>query len=403
MTETDDAGIEALVQLPDLASRRLGAGVLAANDEFFAERENLIKPEEPVFRPLTFTNKGQEYDGWETRRRRRESGDADWVIVRLGAPGIPRAIVIDTAFFKGNYPPFASVEGAGFEGYPDIDELTNGDWETIVDHAPLRGDTKNVFTVDGSTRYTHIRLKIFPDGGVARLRVHGEVVPDPRWLADVPLDLAALASGGSVVECSNWFFSLPNNMLQPGESRFMADGWETARRRDDGHDWAVISLAAPTIPRVVEIDTTHYKGNAPDRVSLRGRPEDLVEQAEQPAGQPAETASQGWVPILTEARLQPDTTHRFRVAIDRPISQLRLDIFPDGGIGRLRVYGRLTGEAGRGLAVRWFASLPVGQAIRVLTGDCGLDELTAKQHAGNRGPGVGLPEPLVGFLGLAAD
>jgi allantoicase len=383
MSEADDtptSGDDATVALPDLASRRLGGSVLAANDEFFAERENLIKPEEPVFRPLTFTNKGQEYDGWETRRRRREAGDADWVIVRLGVPGIPRAVVVDTAFFKGNYPPFATVEGAGFEGYSDVDELINGDWHTIVDHAELCGDTKNVFPVDGEIRYTHIRLTIFPDGGVARLRVHGDAVPDPRWLADVPLDLAALASGGSVVDCSNWFFSLPNNMLQPGESRFMADGWETARRRDDGHDWAVIGLAAPATPRVVEIDTTHYKGNAPDRVSLRGLADD------------------DWLPMLTETRLQPDTTHRFRVAVDRPVSRLRLDIFPDGGIGRLRVYGRLTEDGARALATRWFNSLPIGQAIEVLTNDCGLNAPTAKRLANVRGADAGLPDALTELL-----
>jgi allantoicase len=335
---------ELLAQLPDLASRRVGGSVLAANDEFFAERENLIKPEEPVFRPLTFTNKGQEYDGWETRRRRRESGDHDWVISRLGIPGIPKVIVVDTAFFKGNFPPFATVEGCGVDGYPDVAELVDADWETIVDHAELRGDSRNVFTVDGSTRYTHIRLKIFPDGGVARLRVHGEAVPDPRWLTDVPLDLAALSNGGTVIECSDWFFSPPNNMLQPGESRFMADGWESARRRDDGHDWAIIRLAANAVPRVVEIDTTHYKGNAPDRVSLSG------------------LADGEWVPILAEQRLQPDTSHRFRVDVEQAIEQIRLDIFPDGGIGRVRVYGRLTEEAASELAQRWRRALPRSQS-----------------------------------------
>jgi allantoicase len=369
---------EILTQLPDLASRRVGGSVLAANDEFFAERENLIKSEEPVFRPLTFTNKGQEYDGWETRRRRRESGDHDWVIVRLGIPGVPKVIVIDTAFFKGNFPPFATVEGCGVDGYPDVADLVGAEWETIVDHAELHGDSRNVFTVDGGTRYTHIRLKIFPDGGVARLRVHGEAVPDPRWLVDVPLDLAALANGGSVVECSDWFFSLPNNMLQPGESRFMADGWESARRRDDGHDWAIIALGAPVIPRVVEIDTTHYKGNAPDRVSLSG----LVDGA--------------WTPILAEQRLQPDTSHRFRLEVDQPISQVRLEIFPDGGIGRVRVYGRLADDATRGLAARWFGALPVAQAVRVLVADCGFDEVAAKQLVENRGGE--LPAEVIGRL-----
>ena len=350
-------------QLPDLASRGTGGSVISANDEFFAERENLIKPEEPVFRPGTFTNKGQEYDGWETRRRRREPGDHDWVIVRLGLPGIPRAIVVDTAFFTGNYPPFAQVEGAGLEGYPEAVDLANASWETLVPKSPLSGDTRNVFTVDGASRCTHVRLRIFPDGGVARLRVHGDALPDPRWLTELPFDLAALGNGGAVVGCSNWFFSAPDNMLRPGPSRNMGDGWESARRRDAGHDWAVIRLATAAVPRVIEVDTTHYKGNAPDRISLHGTTD--------PDG--------GWWPVLAETRLQPDTSHRFRVVADRPVTHVRLDVFPDGGIGRFRVFGRVAADGWRDLAGRWFASLPAGQARNVLVGDCGLGEERAAE------------------------
>jgi len=348
-------------QLPDLAVRTLGGSVVSANDEFFAERENLIKPEDPVFRPHTFTNKGQEYDGWETRRRRREAGDHDWVIVRLGVPGVPRAVVVDTAFFTGNYPPFAQVEGAGLEGYPEAVDLANASWETIVPKSPLAGDTRNVFTVDGCSRFTHVRLRIFPDGGVARLRVPGDALPDPRWLTELPFDLAALANGGSVVRCSNWFFSPPNNMLRPGTSRDMGDGWESARRRDAGHDWAVVRLATAAVPRIIEVDTTHYKGNAPDRISVQGNSD--------PDGD--------WFPILTGTRLQPDTTHRFRLDTDRPVTHVRLDVFPDGGIGRFRVYGRVAAAGWRDLTGRWFASLPAGQARAVLVRDCGLDEATA--------------------------
>ncbi|HEX3650584.1 MAG TPA: allantoicase, partial [Pseudonocardiaceae bacterium] len=186
-------------QMPDLACRRLGGAVLAASDEFFAEPENLIRPQPPEFRPYTFTNKGQEYDGWETRRRRRDPADHDWAIIRLGVPGTVHTVVVDTAFFKGNYPPFVSVEGCGVEGYPPIGDLLDEDWQTVVPRSDLVGDTQNVFTVDDDRRYTHLKLRIFPDGGVARLRVHGTAVPDPRWLGDVPFDLAALANGGVVV------------------------------------------------------------------------------------------------------------------------------------------------------------------------------------------------------------
>jgi allantoicase len=341
-------------RLPDLASRRLGGSVLAANDEFFAERENLIKPETPEFRPHTFTNKGQEYDGWETRRRRREPGDHDWAVIRLGIPGTVHTVVIDTAFFKGNYPPFASVEGCGVEGYPDPSELSSANWEPVVERSPLAGDTANVFTVDGNRRYTHVRLRIFPDGGVARLRVHGTPVPDPDWLTDLPFDLAALANGGTVVRCSNWFFSPPANMLQPGESRYMSDGWESARRRDEGHDWAVIRLAAAAVVGVVEIDTTHYKGNAPDRVAVLG--------ADAAASDIDEDSA--WWPVLPETRLQPDTVHRFRSSSETPVTHLRLDVHPDGGIGRFRAYGRLTEEGHKTLTATWHNTQPTHQVQR---------------------------------------
>jgi allantoicase len=351
-------------QLPDLAARRLGGGVIAASDEFFAEPENLIRPEVPEFRPRTFTNKGQEYDGWETRRRRRDPADHDWAIIRLGLPGVVHAVVVDTAFFKGNYPPFASVEGCGMDGYPSADELLAQDWETVVPRSRLTGDTRNVFTVDGHHRYTHLRLRIYPDGGVARLRVHGAPVPDPRWLAGVPFDLAALANGGAVVRCSDWFFSPPNNMLQPGRSEFMGDGWETARRRDAGHDWAVVRLAAPALPTVLEIDTAHYKGNAPDDVSVAGID----------AGQASLDEESAWRPVLPRTRVQPDTAHRFRVTVDAPVTHLRLDVFPDGGIGRFRAYGALTDEGAKQLATTWLGTLPPAHADQV--GEFDVDGLS---------------------------
>lgn len=329
-------------QLPDLASRRLGGSVIAANDEFFAERENLIKPTAPEYRPHTFTNKGQEYDGWETRRRRSEPGDHDWAIIRLGVPGTIHTVVVDTAFFKGNYPPFCAVDGTHADGYPD-----DAGWAPVVPRSPLAGDTANVFTVAGDRRYTHLRLRIFPDGGVARLRAHGTPVPDPQWLADVPFDLAALANGGTVVRCSNWFFSPPNNMLQPGESRDMGDGWESARRRDDGHDWAIIRLAATAVPHVVEIDTTHYKGNAPATASVTGSNGDLDDES-------------AWQPVLPEVHLLPDTPHRFRVTVGSPVTHLRLDIHPDGGIARFRAYGQLTDDGRDQLTAAWRAARGFG-------------------------------------------
>ncbi|MBB5955525.1 allantoicase [Saccharothrix tamanrassetensis] len=310
-------------RLPDLASRAVGGGVAWANDELFAERENLITKAEPEYRPHTFGHKGQIYDGWETRRR-REAGD-DSAIVRLGLPGVIRGVVIDTAFFKGNYPPFATVEATRATGHPSPDELTG--WEVVVPKSPLEGDRKHYFDVAVERRYTHVRLIIHPDGGVARLRVFGEPVADPGLLLPDALDLAALENGASVTGCSNMFYSSPSNLIAPGQANSMGDGWETARRRDDGNDWVEIRLAAAGRVRLAELDTSHFKGNAPGWASVRGRD--------------ARKDPDDWFDLLPRTRLQPDTRHRFRVS-GGEVTHARLDIYPDGGMARLRLFGSLT-------------------------------------------------------------
>lgn len=296
--------------LPDLASRALGGSVVFANDELFAEKENLIKPG-PAESSDAFGHKGKVYDGWETRRR-REPGN-DWAIVRLGVPGVVRGVVIDTAYFTGNYPPHASVEGAEVSGYPDPWEIS--EWVPLLGRVPLLGDTANRFEVASDQRVTHVRLSIHPDGGVARFRVHGEPRPEPQ------VGSVDLASGGTIVDCSNRFYSAPENLLKPGPPTHMGDGWENARRRDDGNDYVVVDLAAPGRVKRVEIDTTYFVGNAPGWASL----------------------TSGSIEILPRTRLQPDTRHEFLVSASAPISQVRLDVFPDGGVARLRVWGERDG------------------------------------------------------------
>jgi allantoicase len=347
--------------LPNLASRQLGAGVVWANDELFAAADNLVTDAAPSFEARTFGPKGQVYDGWETRRRRDRDASADpydEAVVRLGAAGVVRAVVVDTAFFTGNYPPFASVEGCGMEGYPDPDALAVAglatQWETLVPRSPLRGDAANVFDVDVPRRMTHVRLRIYPDGGVARLRVHGEVVPDPRLLVAGP-DLAALEHGATVADCSDMFYGAPSNLIAPGLARSMGEGWETRRRRDDGNDFVVVRLAAPGVIGLAELDTTHFKGNAPAAASLRG--------AYAPEG------DADWFELLPRVALRPDTRHRFRVPPARPVTHVRLDVYPDGGMARLRLYGLITADGLAELGRRWWSLLPPGQADRVRADD----------------------------------
>jgi allantoicase len=328
-------------QLPDLASRALGGGVVAANDEFFAAADNLVAPEPPTFTPRRFGPKGQVYDGWETRRRREPGYDE--ATLRLGVPGIVRGVVVDTTFFTGNYPPYASVDGCGVEGYPGAGELAGAQWLPLVPRSPLRGDDRNLFPVDVPYRMTHVRLRIYPDGGVSRLRVPGEPVADPRFLCGNRVDLAALEHGGSIAGCSNMFYGAPGNLLLPGLARVMGDGWETARRRDCGNDWVTVRLAAAGRVHVAELDTSHFKGNAPGEAALRGV--DGLDSGE-------------WFDLLPRTRLQPDTRHRFLVDGARPATHVRLDIYPDGGLARLRLYGEIDPPALAELDRRWGSLRP---------------------------------------------
>ncbi len=324
--------------LPDLAVRNLGGSVVYSNDEAFAVRENLITPGPAVFDPSTFGPKGKVYDGWETRRR-REAGH-DTAIVRLGAPGIVRGVVIDTSWFTGNYPPEASVEGVAVDGHPSVDDVLAASWQPLLPRTTLKGDTENVFAVESARRVTHVRLRIFPDGGVARLRVHGEALPDPALLDALgSVDLAALENGGVVTGCSNLFYSSPNNLLLPGPARSMGEGWETARRRDDGNDWVEVALAAEGTIAVAELDTSWFLHNAPGWASLRGRIGDGP-----------------WFDLLPRVPLRPDTRHRFVLADPGPATAVRLDIHPDGGMARLRLHGPLTGTGRAHLNHRWTAA-----------------------------------------------
>ncbi|GII53857.1 putative allantoicase [Planotetraspora thailandica] len=320
------------MSLPDLALRTYGGAVVAANDESFAEREALIRPGPPAFQTHTFGAKGQVYDGWETRRR-REPGH-DWAVVRLGLPGVIKGVVVDTAWFKGNYPPYASVEACAMDGWPSPDEIAaSAEWVEIVSRSSLKGDAVHLFEVSDPRRFTHVRLNIFPDGGVARLRVHGQVVPDPAFLHGLTVDLAALENGAVVVACSDEFYSSPNNVIAPGLARNQSEGWETARRRDGGNDWLVVALAGRGTVAVAELDTGNLIFNAPSSASIRGID----------ATEAALDDDQAWFPLLDRTRLQPDTRHRFRLDGERRMTHARLDIFPDGGMARLRLLGTLTG------------------------------------------------------------
>ena len=317
----------------DLASRRVGGAALLANDEFFAPKENLVAPGRGVFREGEYTDRGKWMDGWETRRR-RDTG-YDWCIVRLGVRGVIREIVVDTNHFHGNHPDSCSVDACDAPDGTQPDELSH--WTEIVPRAPLAGHSENRFRVESDAPCSYVRLNIFPDGGVARLRVLGEA--RPRW-DDLlhhydEIDLASVVYGALPIGCSDQFFSEPLNLLMPGRSDSMGDGWETRRRRGPGFDWVVLRLACRGRVERILVDTNHFKGNFPESCRVLGWDEASNGAAPLDVKGP-------WIEVLPRRPLRAHDLHTFAsdLAILPPLTHLRLEIFPDGGVSRFRAFGR---------------------------------------------------------------
>jgi allantoicase len=355
-------------ELVDLAAERLGGAVLWANDEFFAPKERLLRPEAPVFLEHEYTDRGKWMDGWETRRRRTPGHDA--CLVRLGLPGLVRGVVVDTRFFRGNYPAECRIEGCLLRGDAGVDELLGETtaWFDVLERRPLVGDAVNEFDVQCPVAVSHLRFSIYPDGGVARLRVHGEALPDWRALGGAAReqDLASLAMGARVLTCSDMFFGPMHNLILPGRSTHMGDGWETRRRRGPGHDWIEVELAAPGEVARVVIETTHFKGNAPDACAIEAR--DAT----------SKTPDQ-WRELLPRTKLHPHTDHVFveELCSVGCCTHLKLRVYPDGGVARMRVYGALTAEARRDAGLRRLNAWPEAWARRELGAVCGADAWVA--------------------------
>jgi len=312
-----------------LEQPRLGSRVTYATDEFFGAKERLIDPAEPVFIADKYDDHGKWMDGWESRRKRVPGHD--YCVIRLGVPGIVHGFNVDTSHFTGNYPPQVSVEGCVSD-----DDVPEEGWEEILPRTDIKGNAHNFLDVRNDKTFTHVRLHIYPDGGVARLRVFGEIRADFRDV-DGYVDLAALEHGGRPIACSDQHYGSVHNLLAPGRGVNMGDGWETARRRGPGNDWVIIALGQPGEIARAEIDTAHFKGNYPDRVSLDGgmfASDDEVTNA-----------SPEWKTLLPEARLKMDQQHYFDDALQRigPVSHVRMSIYPDGGISRVRLFGKVHG------------------------------------------------------------
>jgi allantoicase len=315
----------------DLAQPRLGAEVVYATDDFFADKARLIDPADPVFIPGKYDENGKWMDGWESRRKRTPGHD--WCVVRLGVPGRVAGFEIDTSHFTGNYPP-----GAEIEVCRSAEAIPEAGWTKVTDRLALNGDDRVFVPIEHAEPVTHVRLHIFPDGGVARLRVWGRVAKD--WSTvdpDERVDLLAMENGGRGILANDEHYGRVENLTAPGRGVNMGDGWETRRRREPGHDWAVLELGAPGRIDDVVVDTAHFKGNYPDRCFLQASSE--------ASGSPEEiaSASESWPLLLPEMKLEADKVHVFRDGLVDlgAVRFVRLNMVPDGGVSRLRLFGRV--------------------------------------------------------------
>jgi allantoicase len=315
----------------NVADERLGAAVLFATDEFFGAKERMLSPGEPQWRAGVYDANGKWMDGWETRRRRNQGHDH--CVLRLAAPSVLALLDIDTRHFTGNYPPNASVQACRSAGAPDDETI----WTDLLPYSALKGNQRNFFELKSSHPWTHLKLNIHPDGGVARLRAYGKV--HREWTtaaAGETIDLAAALNGGRALACSDEHYGSMWNLLLPGRGASMADGWETRRRREPGSDWVILALGHSGRIQHIEIDTAHFKGNYPHQISINAA---LLRDADQ-----GDLTSQClfWPALLEPQLLQADHVVQFRSQLldVGPISHVRVNIHPDGGLSRVRLFGR---------------------------------------------------------------
>ena len=317
----------------NLADAKLGARAVSCSDEFFGPMSRMLQSHDAVFLPDKYDDHGKWMDGWESRRRRR--GGHDFCVVRLATPGEVLSVDIDTSYFTGNFPPAASVEGCCCKDDPDA----STEWITLLPPVPIGPDAHHLFDVAGAGVVSHVRLSLLPDGGVARLRVFGRPHPDWAALAERgAVDLGCARNGAVAVAWNNSHYGHPANILRPDRARDAGEGWETRRRREQGHDWCIIALARPGIIDRVVVDTSHFKGNFPDRCSLQGA---LLAEHFSKLQESVIAQSMFWPILLPEQPLQADREHTFVISADapQPVSHVHLNIIPDGGVARLRLFG----------------------------------------------------------------
>jgi allantoicase len=315
----------------NLAMPERGAAICSVSDEFFAPAKRMLSAQAPLFIPDRFDQHGKWMDGWESRRKR--IAGHDFCVLRI-CTGVIRGIEIDTSHFTGNFPPAASIEACFVKTDPD----ENTSWTELVKKSELEGDSQRFFPISNDNQWSHIRLNIFPDGGIARLRVFGEAaLVETASDRDQWIDLVSSAAGGRALKCNNMHFGDMCNLLSTRPVANMGDGWETRRRRQPGNDWVILALGQTGRIFRVEVDTAFFRGNYPARCSLKGAI----------PGTNADFVSESahWAEILPVMALGPDQLHVYESQLRDAghVTHVRFDIYPDGGVARLRLLGLPTG------------------------------------------------------------
>jgi allantoicase len=316
--------------LIDLAQPRLGTKVIYKTDDFFASANRIISPTEPVFKVGVFDKHGKWMDGWESRRKR--TAGHDYIIIKLGKPGTIKKVDVDTSHFNGNQPAMISIEGAN----SNSNKINQLNWQPLLSKKKTKANSHHYFTVNSNKVFTHIKFNIFPDGGVARLRLYGSIAKSNK-LKNKKINLASLLDGSSVIACNNEHFGKAENILAPGKAKNMGDGWETRRRRGKGFDWLILnSLDGKEIDKI-EISTHHFKGNFPSHCSLQAAYLPNSKNSKQIV-----KSSNNWKYLLKDAKLSANKVHVFKNNLMKKdkINFIKINIFPDGGISRFRIYGK---------------------------------------------------------------
>ena len=319
----------------NLTSNVLGTKVLYCSDDFFADATRMLKPSPPVFIADKYDNNGKWMDGWESRRRR--DGGNDFCFLKLGNKSIVKGFNINTMHFSGNHAPAISILGCSIEDDKNIVTNKRINWLSLLDKTKLIEDSNNFFDATDNKEVTHLKITIYPDGGIARLITYGNICFDDSLYKKTSVNVIAITTGAKVIYVNNEHFGKLANILSEHKPLSMADGWETRRRRTSGNDFAIIEFAKPATIRKIIVDTSFFKGNYPDSFVISAQ---YIKNLDYKV---INLQSNFWHKLASQHKLSANCVHTIKVDNtykNQVFTHVRFDIFPDGGVARLKLMGR---------------------------------------------------------------